>query len=279
MLIALVVYDGVLDDECEAFRSVLGLVFDARVATVGARHGEVSGVGGAQRVDATFDEIDAAEVVIVPGGLGCERAADDPDLRRFLHRMERTARFVAGSSTGTVVLASAGLLHGQAAATHWLAADLLRRYGSETDTRRLVMTGNVITCEGRISAVEAAFTLVERIEGPSAVERIRTQLIERGQPLLHPPTRWSRLTGRIRSGIDRHRPPAPTTPTTPGSGRHGTVRTTPSGDRPIPIQPPVDQPAPPVTPMSVMIELVDNEELKRQMKRRSHRRHRRPPGT
>jgi putative intracellular protease/amidase len=276
MLIALVVYDGVLDDECEAFRSVLGLVFDAHVVTVGAHHGDYAGVGGIQHVDATFDEIDSAEVVIVPGGLGCERAADDPDLRRFLHRMERTARFVAGSSTGTVVLASAGLLHGEAAATHWLAADLLRRYGSESDSRRLVVTGNVITCEGRISAVEAAFTLVERIEGPSAVERIRAQLIERGQPLLHPPSRWTRLSGRIRNGIERRRRPVQTVA---GSGRLDTVRTNTPDDRPTPIQPPVDQPAPPVTPMSVMIELVDNDELKRQMKRRSHRRHRRLPGT
>ena len=196
MLIAVVVYDGVLDDECEAFRSVLALVGGARVITVGAQRGTYTGVGGLQHVDATFDELDAVDVVIVPGGLGCERAADDPVLRQFLLRVERSARFVAASSTGSVVLASAGLLHGRAAATHWLATDLLRRYGSETDPRRLVVTDKIVTCEGRISAVDAAFALAERFEGPAAVERIRATLLERGQPLLRPSSRWARLSAR-----------------------------------------------------------------------------------
>src|SRR5690606_36415817 len=120
MRIVLVVYDGVLDDECEAFRSVLGLVTGAELVVAGRVAGEYAGPGGAQRVDVTFDQVDDAEVVVVPGGLGCERAADDPELRAFLHRMERTARFVAASSTGTVLLAAAGLLHGAPAATHWL---------------------------------------------------------------------------------------------------------------------------------------------------------------
>jgi len=271
MLIAVVVYDGVLDDECQAFRSVLGLMWDARVLAVGARPGHCVGVGGRQRVDATFEEIDRADVVIVPGGLGCERAADDPDLRRFLHRMERTARFVVGSSTGTVVLASAGLLHGEAAATHWLATDLLRQYGSETDPRRLVVAGNVITCEGRISAVEAAFTLVARIEGPAAVERIRSTLIERGQPLLRRSTRWTRISRRIhdRRRWPRDRPQSPARQRAGAGQRAGGTVT-----HAIPMQAPVDR-RPPITPRSVMVELVDNDELRQQLKRGSNGRRRR----
>ncbi len=47
---------------------------------VGARPDEYAGPSGNQTVDATFVEIDRADVVVFPGGLGCERAADDPDL-------------------------------------------------------------------------------------------------------------------------------------------------------------------------------------------------------
>lgn len=245
MRTALVVYDGVLDDECEAFRSVLGLLPDARIVTVGAEPRPYRGPGGSQQPDATFDEIDAADVVVVPGGIGCERATDDPALRTFLQRMERTARFVAASSTGTVVLASAGLLHGEAAATHWLASDLLRRYGSDTDERRLVVAGNVITCEGRISAVDAAFAIVERLEGPATVARIRSTLLERGQPLLVPPPWYDRLAERLLGRPTLRRPPR----------------------RPPPDLPP----SPPVTPFSVMIELVDDEDTVRRLKR-AHRR-------
>ena len=245
--VAIVVYDGVLNAECEAFSSVLGLMNGTDVFTVAARPGRYSGPGGYQTVDVTFGDVDRLDVVVVPGGLGCERAADDPELRAFLSRMEQTSRYVVASSTGTVVLASAGLLHGASAATHWLAADLLRKYGSEADHRRLVTTGNVITCEGQISAVDAAFTLVDRLEGPGAADRIRATLIERGQPLLHPPTWWQRVVDLVRHGLGAR------------DARSPEVARRAS-----------DQP--PVTPLSVMVELVDNDELARELKRTSRRR-------
>lgn len=248
MRIAVVVYDGVLSSECEAFRSVLGLMRDAEQLTVGAHGGTYAGPGGIQTVDAKFDEIDHADVVIVPGGLGCERAADDPELRAFLHRMERSARVVAASSTGSVVLASAGLLHGEPAATHWLATSLLRRYGSEADERRLVIQGKVITCEGQISAVDGAFAIVERLEGAAAVERIRATLIERGAPWLREPNVWNRFRGWFRTIV--------------GASTPGDVQTTAPSERFDPASP-----RPPVTPLSVMIELVDNDDVARRMKR------------
>lgn len=256
MRIALVVYDGVLDDECEAFRSVLGSMRGASVVTVASDRHDYAGPGGAQPVDLTFDELDRADVVVVPGGLGCERAADDPALRAFLHRMEHAARFVAASSTGSVVLASAGLLHGRSAATHWLASDLLRRYGSEADDRRLVVTGNVITCEGRISAVDAAFTLVERLEGSAAVDRITATLLERGRPLLRrEPRWWERALERV---VGRPTLFAPRAQLPEAPQRGATT----------------DPAPPPVTPLSVMVELVDDDELVRRMKRRATRRQR-----
>jgi len=255
MRIAIVVYDGVLGSECEAFTSVLGLIDGAELLTVGAHTGSYSGPGGTQPVDRCFHEVDAADVVVVPGGLGCERAADDAALREFLVRMERTARFVAASSTGSVVLASAGLLHGEPAATHWLAGDLLRRYGSEADGRRLVTTGNVITCEGTISAVDAAFALVERLEGPAAVPRIRATLLARGAPHLRPVRWWDRvvepfgnLLGMRTADQQADASTEPATTTAPHTDEH------------------------PVTPLSVMVELVDNDELVRRMKRSSRRR-------
>ena len=245
MRTVLVVYDGVLDDECEAFRSVLGLLDVDRVVTVGAERRPYRGPGGTQLPDLTFDEVEHADVVVVPGGIGCERATDDAALREFLQRMEHRARYVAASSTGSVVLASAGLLHGESAATHWLASDLLRRYGSDADDRRLVVTGNVITCEGRISAVDAAFALVERIEGDATVERIRATLLERGQPLLVPPRWYDRLAERFLGRPTLRRP------------------------RRRPVAPAPE--APPVTPFSVMIELVDDEETIRKLKRAQRR--------
>lgn len=238
MRVALVATEGVVGDECDAFRSVLALLPGAEIVTVAAAPGPVRGPGGPQIATAAYDDLVDVDLVVVPGGLGCERAAEDPALRAFLTRMEHTARFIAASSTGSVVLAAAGILHGAPAATHWLAGNLLHRYGSELDDRRLVVSGTVITCEGRISAVDAALALVDRIAGAAEVERIRATLLERGEPLLRTPPWWHRLRDRL--GLARGEAPRP-----------------------------YDLAAgPPVTPLSVMIELVDDEELVQRLRRR-----------
>ena len=189
MQIALVVYDGVLSDECASFRSVLERIPDATLVTVGAQHGHVAGPGGLQTVDASFDEVVQPDVVVVPGGLGCERRAADERLQQWLRHVAPSAMWIVASSTGSVVLAAAGLLGGQPAATHWLAVGLLERYGVEHSDQRLLVNGNVVTCEGRVTALEAAFTVAEQCAGADVVARIRHQLLEHDVPDVCP-RRW-----------------------------------------------------------------------------------------
>lgn len=249
MLVAVVATPGVIADECDAFRSVLSRMGNTRVVTVGARPGPCHGQGGVQDVDVGFDDLPDPDIVIVPGGLGAERSAESGQLREWLRRVEPEADYVVSSSTGSIVLASAGLLGGAPAATHWLAADLLRKYGSEQAGRRLVVSGRIVTCQGSLSAVDAAFTLVREIEGPAAVARIRDELIERGEPHFRSPGRFERWGERWwrRSGG-----------ATPG-GRSAA--------------PPASSPVEQLTPMSVMVELVPAEELRRRRRDRAPRRH------
>ncbi len=277
--VAIVIYDGVLAAECEAFSSVLGALDDTEVLLVGARHGTFAGPGGRQIADARFDEVGHIDVAVVPGGLGCERATDDAALREFLLRMERSARFVAASSTGTVVLASAGLLHGEPAATHWLAGDLLRKYGSDADGRRMVMSGSVITCEGSISAVDAAFEIVQRLHGPAAVARIRTTLLARGEPHLRAVAWWLRPVDWARDVIGLRAPGATVTRPASQITSPGTAPITSPGtaldtlaDRPSESSSGRSAGEAPVTPLSVMVELVDNDDLARRLKRSARRR-------
>ncbi len=176
MQVARVSYPGVSANECEAFTLVFERLAGTEIVGVGEHAGRVGGPGGGVSVDRTFADVVTPDVVLVPGGLGCARAAEDPLLRQWLRMVAPRCQWLAASSTGTVIVAAAGLLDDRAAATHWLAGDLLHRYGSEMSTERIVEIGNVITCEGEITALHVALLLALRLAGPDETARIRAEL-------------------------------------------------------------------------------------------------------
>ena len=169
--VAIVAYHGVLADETDAFRGVLSKIPGARVVTVGDHRGVAAGPGGAQLIEETFADVDRADVVVVPGGLGSHR---HPEIALWLRRIH--PRWVLASSTGTALLAAAGLLRRRVAATHWLAGPLLERYGAIPSTERLVVDRPFITCAGLAGTFDAASVVASDVGGPGLVASIREQL-------------------------------------------------------------------------------------------------------
>jgi transcriptional regulator GlxA family with amidase domain len=206
--VALALYPGVSANECEAFTLVFERMRGSEIVGVGERAGPVTGPGGSQRVDRRFADVASPDVVLVPGGLGCARAAEDAELRAWLCAVAPRCRWMAASSTGTVVVAAAGLLADREAATHWLAGDLLATYGSAASTERIVEVGNVITCEGEITAMHVALLVALRLSGQTEVARIRSELERVGRDDPGAPTRrwWARRSRRHR-GPGRPRNP------------------------------------------------------------------------
>jgi transcriptional regulator GlxA family with amidase domain len=171
--IAIVAYQGVLADETEAFRFVLSRIPGSHVVTVGERRGTVAGPGGAQVVEAMFDEIGNPDVVALPGGLGCHRHVE---VARWLRSIE--PRWLLASSTGSALLAAAGMLRDVSAATHWLAGSILEKHGAHPSPDRLVIAGHIVTCTGRASALDAALVVARSSGGNELVDQIVTELAE-----------------------------------------------------------------------------------------------------
>jgi len=197
--VALALYPGVSADECEAFTCVFDRLDGAELFGVGARLGTVEGPGGGQAVGATFGEVQYPDIVLVPGGIGCARAANDPVLLEWLRTSATRCDWMAASSTGTVVVAAAGLLGNNDAATHWLAGDLLADYGSQPSAERIVEIGNVITCEGRITAMHVALLVTLRVAGADAVALVRERLANEAAPSRNV-SRWRRRRNRRGGG-------------------------------------------------------------------------------
>jgi transcriptional regulator GlxA family with amidase domain len=208
--VAMVLGNGVSAHECEAYAAVFGNVAGCELVAVGAARGQVVGAEGGWKADATFDEVAAPGIVLVPGGLGCARAAADGPLLDWLRSVAPHCRWLVASSTGSVVVAAAGLLDQHEAATHWLAGPLLESFGSAPSTTRIVEHGRIITCTGSVTAVHVALVVVLREFGPEAASAARAGLAahvaERSQVAVSP---------RRRRRARRGRPPGPSRPHNP----------------------------------------------------------------
>jgi transcriptional regulator GlxA family with amidase domain len=206
--VALVLFPGVSADECEAFTMVFEQLTGIELLRVGHAVGPVAGPGGGQFVDTPFGEVAQPDIVVVPGGLGCARTAEDPELLAWLRTVVVHCDWMVASSTGSVVLAAAGLLGDREAATHWLAAPLLESYGSAASPDRVVEDGNIITCEGQITAMHVALLVTLRVAGPVAVSDVRTALMQSSASNPDSSTRWQRWrTSRVRAAPGRPRNP------------------------------------------------------------------------
>ena len=173
-VVAFVTLPGLIAGEHEIFRTVLGHLPGIQPVNVGHQLGRVAGAGGSTIVDATFDQVADPDIVVVPGALGTRQLTSDKVLCAWLRDVAPRCRWIAASSTGSVVLAAAGLLNGHPAATHWLAGDLLAEFGSDIADQRLnVDAERVVTATGSSTAFDAAYLVLRRELGDSEANRVQ----------------------------------------------------------------------------------------------------------
>jgi transcriptional regulator GlxA family with amidase domain len=104
------------------------------------------------------------DTLIVAGGNGCMRAADDLTLTRWIARAAQSARRTVSVCTGAFVLARAGLLDGRRATTHWASAAELARLHPAVDVDPdpiFLHDGPIWTSAGVTAGMDLALALVE----------------------------------------------------------------------------------------------------------------------
>jgi transcriptional regulator GlxA family with amidase domain len=175
--VALVLSPGVVVSESRALRSVLSALPGSTVVGVGDAIGTVVGAGGTDTIEASFAAVPSPAVIAVPGAIGVHHLSQDAPLLSWLGRAAGSAEWVLASSTGSVVVAAAGLLEGLSATTHWLATDLLAGQGAEVSDRRIVRSGKYLTCQGAVSAIELGLYLAQVMGGPPLVAEVHARLL------------------------------------------------------------------------------------------------------
>ena len=132
---------------------------------------------------ATFDEIDQADILCVPGGLGTMEIMQDREVLSWLQKVAANADWVTSVCTGSLVLGAAGLLKGYKSACHWASVDQLAFFGATPVRQRIVEDHNRFSGGGVTSGIDFALALAARIRGEEHAKFI--QLAIEYDP--HPP--------------------------------------------------------------------------------------------
>jgi transcriptional regulator GlxA family with amidase domain len=148
-----------------------------------------SAAGGAIEADGlTFAnlprlaDIQACDVICVPGGMGTANAMGDAEFMSQLRRLAAGATYVTSVCTGSLILGAAGLLKGRRAACHWASRALLSEFGAIPDDGRVVRDGNILTGGGVTAGIDFALTLAAELAGPAAAQAIQLTLEYAPQP-------------------------------------------------------------------------------------------------
>jgi transcriptional regulator GlxA family with amidase domain len=120
------------------------------------------------------------DTLIVSGGFGHERAADNALVVAHVRRLARESRRVASVCTGATVLAATGLLDGRRATTHWrFAPRLARQYRDvRVDSEPIfIRDGRLATAAGVTSALDLTLAFVEEDHGPELARQVARDLV------------------------------------------------------------------------------------------------------
>ena len=138
-----------------------------RVVTIAERAEPVRSAKGLRVVpDHTFADAPALDVVLVPGGQGTRKEAENPALLDWLRGAAETATWVTSVCTGSFLLHAAGPAKGRRVTTHWIAIDELRERGGDltvVEDARWVVDGNVVTAAGVSAGIDMALWLVGQL--------------------------------------------------------------------------------------------------------------------
>lgn len=185
MIIAIGLYPGFTALDWVGPYQVLANLPDARVVLCAAEHGTVDDDNNLLhvRVDTSFSEVERPDVILVPGGWASRAIArDGHPIVDWVRNAHAHTTWTTSVCTGALILAAAGLLSGQRAATHWAAYDTLAGYGAIPTEQRVAKAGRIMTGAGVSAGIDLALTLATELAGAQVAQAIQLGIEYDPQP-------------------------------------------------------------------------------------------------
>ncbi|MFL5419540.1 MAG: DJ-1/PfpI family protein [Myxococcales bacterium] len=124
--------------------------------------------------DATFADAPPLDLVLVPGGMGTRREANNQGMLAWLRDIAPRCRFVTSVCTGALLLHEAGISRGRRVATHFNFVEQLRARGANVLTNvRYVEDGNLISAAGVSAGIDMSLWLVGQLVDPKFARKVQ----------------------------------------------------------------------------------------------------------
>lgn len=170
------IYPGMTQLDFTAPHQFLSRAPGSEIIVASALGGSVPADGLTFAGTVKLADVDACDLICVPGGLVATEVACDPVFMGELKRLAASATYITSVCTGSLILGAAGLLKGKRAACHWAWRDMLPLFGAIPDKGHVVRDGNIITGGGVTAGIDFALTVLSIIAGDKVAQTIQLGL-------------------------------------------------------------------------------------------------------
>lgn len=126
--------------------------------------------------DHDFGDAPQLDVLVVPGGQGTRREAENPVFLDWLRAVAPRCQWVTSVCTGSLLLCEAKLAEGRRVTTHWAFVEALRKRcpGSEVLAgARYVRDGQLVTAAGVSAGIDMALWVTGQLWSVEVARRVQ----------------------------------------------------------------------------------------------------------
>jgi putative intracellular protease/amidase len=179
MEIVIYLYNGVTALDAVGPYEVLSRMPDANIKFAAETKGPITTDSHFLKLVAEYEisEIEKADILLIPGSvIGFLREARNKNVKDWINKIHQTTQWTVSVCTGSIILASTGILNGLKASSHWAVIHLLKDYGSIPTLQRFVREGKVITSQGVSAGIDMSLYLAAQIVGVEQAKVIQLMI-------------------------------------------------------------------------------------------------------
>lgn len=186
MKIAILIYNGITLLDAIGPYEVLSNLPDVDIVFVAKKKGLIKTDTGfvTLKADYRFKEVQEADILLIPGSsIAFVNVLKDHDTLEWIKLIDATTKYTTAVSSGSILLAKAGLLKGLHATSHWKTIPLLKDYEAIVKKDRVVRDGKYMTTAGVSAGIDMAFMLCDELVGEDKTRAIQLVIEYDPQPL------------------------------------------------------------------------------------------------